>query len=186
MSRHSAFLIFNFLGLQITWAACAFGAIQSMPLTGVFVATIYLLLHFLLSPSRNIDIFTMLLLSVTGIAIDYINMRLGVISFNNGSNQQFIPLWLVFLWCVFSLMIPHSIYWLRNKTLLIILFGGIGGSSSYWLGHKLGAIHLSEPLIYSVGIYFFQWAVYLPFAFAMLRAVKNTTRSGALSDPKNH
>jgi len=175
MNKRLTFLIFNFLGLQITWAACAYGAIKAQPMFGVIAGVTYLILHFMLTPSRRTDLITLLSLSTIGILLDYANMQFGVLGFNAYHSSGFIPLWLVALWCVFTLMIPHSLYWLRKKPLLAFILGGIGGSSSYWLGHKLGAINLHDPLFTSVGIYFIQWAIFIPVAFIIYRIIKQNT-----------
>lgn len=170
-----AFLIFNVLGLQLTWAACAYGAVTSFPLLGAYVGGAYIVLHMMLTPARTQDITIMLVLTSIGVVLDYLNMQLGVISFNN--NSQFIPIWLVFLWCVFSLMIPHSLHWLSNKPKLAILLGGFGGSSSYWMGHKLGAITLNDPMLANVAIYFIQWAIYFPIAYIIFRYIQKSITS---------
>lgn len=181
MTKHTAFLIFNFLGLQITWAACAYGAIHEFPLLGSIVGSIYIIIHMILTPSRRIDLLTLLCLSSAGILLDFINMKLGIISFNS-TQQNFIPLWLVILWCVFSLMIPHSLNWLRRKPILACVLGGIGGSLSYWLGHKLGAIALSDPITLAVSLYFIEWAIYVPLAFIILRGIKQTSFDSSVSE----
>ena len=187
MSKRMTFLIFNVLGLEITWAACAYGATHSMPLFGVIVGAIYLIIHFALTPSRRNDFLTMCCLAAIGISLDYINMRFEIISFHQGvSDISFLPLWLVVLWCVFVLMIPHSLYWLRKRPVLSAALGGIGGSSSYWLGDKFGAIFLSEPLTISIGVYFIQWAIYIIVAFSVLRFINHTTGYPALTSPQKN
>lgn len=181
MSKRLGFIIFNFLGLEITWAACAYGAINSQPMFGVIVGLIYLSFHFLFTPSRRTDIVTMCCLASIGIAMDYINMRIGIVSFHqSASDFNFIPLWLVILWCVFSLIIPHSIYWLSKKPKLAIILGGILGSATYWLGDKLGAIFLGEPLTMSVSVYFIQWAIYMPVAYGIYRIIRNISDNRAI------
>ena len=180
MSNKLGFLIYNFLGLQITWAACAYGATHSQPMLGVIVGVIYLIFHFSFTPTRRNDILTMCCLATFGIAMDYINMRIGIISFSDTSESNFIPLWLITLWCVFSLMIPHSLHWLSKKPLLAFMLGGLGGSSSYWLGHKLGAIMLSQPLTMSVAVYFIEWAFYIVIAYSIFRIISKTSSSNHL------
>lgn len=174
MSKRLKFLLFNILGLQITWIACAYGASHSQPHIGVVVGLMYLILHFTFTTSRHIDILTMCILATIGITLDYFNLRVGIISFHQSdSNFNFIPIWLIVLWCVFALVIPHSLYWLSKKPILAFILGGTGGSSSYWLGHKLNAIILSEPLTASITVYFVQWAFYMLIAYSLYRSIRN-------------
>lgn len=173
LSPHMAFLIFNFLGLQVTWAACAYGATQATPSLGVTVGIVYILAHMIFTSTRKQDLTLMFGLSTIGIFLDHANTYFGILSFPN-SNVDFtlIPLWLMVLWLVFSLMIPHSLNWLRNNIWLAFFLGGLGGSSSYWLGHKLGALNLSEPLTLSIIVYFIQWAILLPIAYTLLMIIR--------------
>lgn len=174
LSSNMAFLIFNFLGLQITWAACAYGATHSMPMLGVIVGLIYIALHMLLTKTRNQDLLILLAVSAIGISIDHTNSYLGLISFiDNDTTFPMIPLWLVTLWMVFSLMLPHSLNWLGKNTMLAFFLGGLGGASSYWLGHKLGAISLSEPLLLSIVILFIEWAVICCASYIILNFIRH-------------
>jgi len=178
MSKNISFLIFNFLGLQITWAACAYGATHSFALLGAIIGCIYIILHMIFTPNRIVDALTLLSLTMIGVCLDYLNMKLGIISFR--SNEiGFIPVWLIILWGVFSLMIPHSLHWLSSKPILASILGGICGSFSYWLGHKLGAITLSDPLLLNVLIYFIEWTIYIPLAFVIHHSIKNIISSQA-------
>ena len=171
MSKRTSFLVFNFLGLQITWAACAYGATHQFPMLGVIVGVMYIIAHFMFTPTFRQDLFVMLVIGGFGIIIDHINTHLNLVSFIEPETMTtVIPLWLMSLWLVFSLMLPHSLGWLRKNMRLAAVLGGIGGSFSYWLGHKLGAIILAEPLNMSVGIYFIQWAIIVPIAYMIMQA----------------
>jgi hypothetical protein len=173
VSARTSFFIFNILGLQITWAACAYGATHSQPHLGLVIAIIYITLHMLFTQSRKQDLLILLCVGIIGISLDHINTYLGFVSFNESNIiHSFIPLWLMSLWLVFSLTLPHSLDWLGKKPWLAFLLGGFGGSSSYWLGHKLGAITLSEPLAVSISIYFLQWAILLLIAYRLLNVIR--------------
>ena len=173
LSARTYFLIFNLLGLQTTWAACAYGATHSIPNFGLVVGAIYIIFHMIFTKSRKQDSLIMLCVGVIGISLDHINAYLELVAFTDPNiTSSFIPLWLMILWLVFSLMLPHSLDWLKKNTWLAFFLGGLGGSSSYWLGHKLGALTLSEPLVASILIYFIQWAVLLPVAFLLLKIIR--------------
>jgi len=174
LSSKTVFLIFNFLGLQTTWAACAYGATNSMPNLGVIVGLAYIVLHMLLTKTRNQDLLILLAVGTIGISIDHINSYLGLMSFtDNNTTHSMIPIWLMILWIVFSLMLPHSLNWLGKSTMLAFFLGGFGGASSYWLGHKLGAINLSETLLPSIFILFIEWAIICTTAYIILNFIRH-------------
>lgn len=159
------FLIFNFFGLQVTWAACAYGAANSLSMLGFYIGLTYIILHFLFSKMRIRDMKIMLIIGVIGIIIDYILTNLNILSFINYNTQYLpIPAWLIALWFVFALMVPYSLFWLKKNLKIACIAGAIGGSFSYFLGHKLGALQLTEPLTISLSIYFIIWGIIFPFA----------------------
>lgn len=169
------FLLFNFLGLEVTWAACAYGAINGNPNLGVYVGAVYITLHFLFTKNRMLDLMILLSIGTIGIIIDSINAYFGFISFLELSAEQFlIPYWLITLWLVFSLMIPYSLYWLVNHIRISVIAGAIVGSFSYWLGDKLGALHLIEPQLFGVSIFFVQWGLIFPLALVITKMLINT------------
>lgn len=169
MSKRTIFILFNFIGFQTVWAACAFGAINQLQSVGVITGFIYILIHFAFTPSKLLDAIIMLGVATTGIILDSINLYFGYISFNSGNHM--LPYWLITLWFAFSLILPHSLRWLGKYPLLAILFGGIGGSGTYFIGHQLGAISLSTPLYPSLIVYFAQWAVIVPAALWMINNI---------------
>jgi len=169
MKKNLAFLIFNFLGLQTTWAACAYGATHGGPMLGVYVGISYVILHFIFSEMRTRDLKIMLIIAVLGVSIDCMLKQLNMVSFPHyDSNNLLIPLWLIALWFVFALMVPYSLYWLKKNLKVACIAGAIGGSFSYYLGHKLGALQLAEPLIFSVSAYFIFWGAIFPLALKIV------------------
>ncbi len=116
MSKNFAFLLFNFLGLEITWAACAYGATHENPYLGVFVGLIYIVLHFLFSSNRFRDFKVMCLVGLLGVIVDSLIAKLNFISFSEPLAENIpLPAWMIVLWLVFSLMLPYSLYWLRKN-----------------------------------------------------------------------
>ena len=171
ISAKHKFILFNFLGLQFTWAACAYGATNEMTNFGVLVGLLYIFLHFIFTKSRLEDLTIVIIVASLGIALDYFNVHYNVISFNNDSGTFFLlPYWLVTLWIVFSLMIPHSLYWLSKHITIAFVAGAIGGSFSYWLGHELGALSLAEPIAISVAVYFIEWGIIFPASLIITKS----------------
>ncbi len=176
MKTNLGFLIFNFLGLQATWAACAFGATKGMPMLGVYIGFAYIAAHFILSQHRLRDLKVMLIIGIAGIIIDSVLSQLNYLSFPGFFNQLLtIPFWLISLWFVFSLMLPYSLYWLIKNLKLAAIAGAIGGSFSYFLGHKLGALQLNDPLTLTVFIYFIIWGIIFPSSLLLVRRLSNTS-----------
>lgn len=174
MKNSLRFLIFNFVGLQATWAACAYGATHSFPALGLYVGLAYVIAHFYLSTQRMRDLIIMLIIATVGIILDTVLTQVSILSFPNAISFSLpIPAWLMALWFVFSLMVPYSLYWLGKNLKIAAIAGAIGGSFSYFLGHQFGALQLAEPLITSVGIYFLKWGIIFPAALITVKYITN-------------
>lgn len=172
LTKRIKFLIFNFLGLQFTWGACAYGATHELPLLGVWVGLVYLVIHFILVEDRLRDVSVLLALGIFGIILDTLNTWLNVVSFpDDNTVALFLPYWLMVLWFVFSLMVPHSLYWLEKNMPIAFIAGAIGGSASYLLGHELGAITFSQPTTISFIIYFIEWGIFFPLSLKLVKYI---------------
>lgn len=175
MKKSLVFLIFNFIGLQITWAACAYGATHAMPMLGAYIGFSYVVLHFIFSDMRLRDLKIMLIIGALGILIDCILTEINILSFPHyGSHLLPIPPWLMALWFVFALMVPYSLYWLKKNLKIACIAGAIGGSFSYFLGHQLGALQLAEPITKSLGLYLIIWGIIFPLALKIVERFTQT------------
>ncbi len=182
LDNNLKFLIFNFLGLQVTWAACAYGATHANPMLGFYVGFSYIILHFIFSHMRKRDLIIMIIIGSLGIIIDSTFANMDVISFPHLSTTFLqTPIWLACLWFVFALMIPYSLYWLKKNLAIASIAGAIGGSFSYFLGHKLGALQLAEPLITNLGIYCIAWGIIFPLALKLVELFTNSQNVSEIS-----
>jgi len=169
------FLALNFIGLQVVWAACAYGAVEQATLAGVLAALTYLALHFSLSSQAYIDGLVLIVISVIGLLLDSTNQALGIVSFY-GSNESILPIpyWLFTLWMVFAVSLPHSLYWLHRRPFIAPLAGGIGGGSSYFAGSRFDALSFAEPVWQSVLVYSLEWSLLLPVSYYLIKRLKIT------------
>ncbi len=95
-------------------------------------------------------------LALFGMLMDYGNMQLGVLSFE----QSFFPIWLLALWFSFTW------YAYILKTLLsrypltfVSVLGGVAGALSYVAGHKFGAVSFDYSLPITLSVLFVEWSL---------------------------
>lgn len=158
------FWIINLVIFQASWLCAAFFTEYSTPLMLALFG-----IHFLLSPTRKGDAYLMLLVPI-GVLADKFQLELGVFSVGN----QFFPVWLLMLWSLFLVSLNHSLSWLNNCPVFILMvIGALGGTSSYWGGIKAGVIEpllSTEQVILSLMIV---WAVLLPTLVYLKRVLDN-------------
>lgn len=152
----------NFVGFQLGWFACVLGAANQLPWLGIVVAIPILGWHLWQANNPRLEIALMLIATVFGSLFDQSLLSLGLIEFApNSWPSALLPAWMMVLWMLFVTTLNVSLRWMRDKYVISILFGLIGGPLAYWGGTKLGAMHLLKPtailITLSLG-----WGVFMP------------------------
>ena len=154
-------LIINFILFQLAWFACVIGAGKGMPWLGVLITALVLGWHLYQAKNVKPELLLMLCALIIGAAYDQSMLSLGYISYlNNGWSSVIVPVWILALWLAFTSTLNVSLRWMRNKHLVAVVFGAIGGPLAYLGAEKLGAVVLHGATSYialSIG-----WAVITP------------------------
>ena len=160
-------IIINFVLFQIGWFACVLGAAKQMPWLGVIVVAAIIFWHLSQAKPAKPELILLAIALVIGGAFDQVLLSSHLINYqahgweflNNPS--ALTPSWILALWAEFVTILNVSLRWMRNKPLVAILFGAIGGPLAYMGAEKLGAVTLNNlPATYialSVG-----WAILTP------------------------
>ncbi len=161
------FWIINLILFQTSWVAAAFYTDYSD-----IIISILIFIHFTLTPCRLSDL-KVLILVVPGVVVDALHIYTGTFSAGN----TLFPIWLVLLWYMFLMSLNHSLHWLTDKKLYwSILFGGVGGTSSYVAGIKTGALTTTMSLDLVTLILACSWALLLPLLIMGYRSLSFNTQ----------
>lgn len=154
-------IIANFILFQMAWLACVLSAGKGMPWLGVLITMAILAWHLSQTKSVKAEIILMLCALLIGAIYDQSMLSFGYIGYlNNGWNSAIVSVWILALWLAFTSTLNVSLRWMRNKQLIAIVFGAIGGPIAYLGAQKLGAVILCGTKSYialSIG-----WAVITP------------------------
>lgn len=147
---------FNAVWFQTVWFTCVLGGAALVPLAVALLAA-----HFLLVPSTERELRTVLPLAGLGIALDALLSAAGVFSFD----EALLPLWLGLLWVAFAASLHRAFGFLAAHPLRAGLVGGVAVPLNYLVGARLGAVSLplgdGVTLVILMGI----WAVFLPLLY---------------------
>ena len=153
--------IVNFSLFQLGWFICILGASWNKPYLALCASVIILLTHLHLTNYKKNDLKLLVLSACIGFFFDGLLQYSGMILYNNpGWSFPLTPLWIVMLWLLFSITLNHSLAWLKNRIILSVLFGAVGGPLAYLAGESLGAITVTNPqtiIILAAG-----WAIITP------------------------
>ncbi len=158
------FPLINAVWFQLIWFSVILYQQRAVPFLLVSI-----LLHLLVSPTRKIDFYLLIFISMFGVFGDVLLSFTGMYQF---PNNELIPIWLILLWCHFGFAFNHSLGWLsRFNIRLIALLGAIVGPLNYLAGHRLGAVDFSYSYLitlFSIGVI---WAVNLPVFIIIKRCL---------------
>jgi hypothetical protein len=108
------------------------------------------------------EIILLLIALVIGAAFDQMMHSTRLVTYQaHGWSDALAPAWILALWAAFVTALNVSLRWMRNKWLVMVLFGAIGGPLAYMGAEKLGAVTLnSMPTTYiALGV---GWAIITP------------------------
>ncbi len=154
--------IINFVLFQIGWFACVLGAARQMPWLGVIVVLVIVAWHLLQAKQPKSELILLLIALFIGGIFDQMLLHLNLVSYQaHGWQDSLVPAWILALWAVFVTVLNVSLRWMRERWLIAVLFGAIGGPLAYMGAEKLGAVTLNAvPASYvALGV---GWAILTP------------------------
>lgn len=158
MSREA---IINFVLFQLGWFACVLGAAKNTPWLGVIVVLAIVAWHLWQAKAAKPEIILLLITLLIGGVFDQLMLSSHLITYqSHGWSDALLPSWILALWAVFITTFNVSLRWMRNRWLIAVLFGAIGGPLAYFAAESLGAVTLNMSLAYVVlGL---GWAILTP------------------------
>lgn len=165
-------VIINFIFFQIAWFACVLGAARYMPWLGVFVTVIIVAWHLYQAKQAKPEVILLCIALVIGAAFDQLMHSTQLLTYQaHGWSNDLVPAWILALWAGFVTALNVSLRWMRNKDLrqrwlIAVLFGAIGGPLAYAAAERLGAVTLNympnSYLALSLG-----WAIITPLLLVL-------------------
>jgi hypothetical protein len=161
--------IVNYLGLQLGWLACAWGAAQGFVWLGPAVVAVHLGLHLWWSENRQREVFFIALVTLAGLVIDSVQKATGLVAYAADFPllSWLAPAWIIAMWALFASAMSGSLQWLAGRYLLAALLGAIFGPLSYRAGAAMGAASFPLGDGFSLGVLAAIWALVLPGLFWM-------------------
>jgi hypothetical protein len=156
--------LFNIIGTQIGWFACAWGAAQGQPWLGILVVAVYLSLHLLWSGNRLRELQFILMVGVFGMVVDSVTKISGLLTYGGDflAIAWLAPLWIGALWLQFASTLNVSLAWLQDNYFIALVMGAIFGPLSYLGGARLGALSLNHDKTFTVMVLAIIWGIVMP------------------------
>jgi hypothetical protein len=130
----------NLIAFNLTWLGLILLGDIFIPMAATF-----LILHLYYQAGKN-ELSLILVVAVIGTLLDSTLAYSDVFIF---PDTQYIPFWLVTLWCCFAATIRHSLSFLASSKILQFLIGGIFAPLSYLAGANFSVVYLTPSLGFS-------------------------------------
>jgi hypothetical protein len=151
-----------------------------MPWLGPVVVLSLVVIHLLLSRSRETDAVILVAAGLLGFALDGAATSAGVLVFPSGSGTVWTaPLWMTALWVNLATALNLGLRALRGRYLLALGIGAVGGPLAYGSGASAEALSYGYPWGHAViGV---EWALALPLLVWANAAIRRTALPGEVA-----
>ena len=160
------------IAFQIGWFSCVLMAANNKPEIGIAIASVLVVLHFLISTNRVAATVILIVVTTLGTAWDSLLTSQQVFVFNAGMMADFLaPSWIVMMWVLFSTTLPVSFRWLYGRYGLAMCLGAVFGPLAYQGGAALGAVVIPDFWLANI-VLALGWAVLMPVLIKMTEKVQ--------------
>ena len=158
----------NFIAFQIGWFACVLGGAHLRPWLGTLLVAVLIIGHLWQLPRPRSELMLIIGAGLLGLVADSVLMNLGLTRFPSGILIEGIaPHWMIAMWMLFATTLNISMRWLKQRWLLMILFGALGGPLAYYAGFKLGGVMFHDTFWLSMAALALVWAAAMPVLMAL-------------------
>lgn len=158
----------NILLFTAGWWISVLGAASGAPWIGPVVVAVILVIHFSIVGFHWHELLAIGATALLGFFIDSGLAAAGAYRFHGTAWQAYVaPVWLIFMWLNFGIILNHSLGWLGRNLPLAIVFSAIGGPAAYYGGAQLGAMSLGPSPLWSLSLMALVYGVFIPGLFRM-------------------
>ena len=132
---------------------------------------LFLLVHYYLFVSDIREIYLVLIIGTIGTITDSLLFLSGSFIYAGAYSNQILiaPMWITAMWAGFSATVNHSMSWLKDKWLLMVICGVVFGPAAFFTGEKFGAIEFHLSALFSVLVIAIVYGILMPAIYFLNR-----------------
>ena len=163
--------IINIIGFYIGWWACVLGAANDLTYIGPVIMILFLSVHYYLFVSDIREIYLVLIIGTIGTITDSLLFLSGSFIYAGAYSNQILiaPMWITAMWAGFSATVNHSMSWLKDKWLLMVICGVVFGPAAFFTGEKFGAIEFNLSILLSGLVIAIVYGIAMPLIYFINR-----------------
>ena len=163
--------IINIIGFYIGWWTCVLGTANDIPYLGPAVMILFLIVHYYLFVSDIQEIYLVLIIGIIGTITDSLLFLSGSFIYAGAYSNEILiaPMWITAMWAGFSATVNHSMSWLKDKWLLMVISGVVFGPAAFFTGEKFGAIEFHLSALFSGLVIAIVYGISMPAIYFLNR-----------------
>ena len=163
--------IINIIGFYIGWWTCVLGTANDIPYLGPAVMILFLIVHYYLFVSDIQEIYLVLIIGTIGTITDSLLFLSGSFIYAGAYSNEILiaPMWITAMWAGFAATVNHSMSWLKDKWLLMVICGVVFGPAAFFTGEKFGAIEFNLSILLSGLVIAIVYGIAMPLIYFINR-----------------
>lgn len=160
--RAMTHFVANFMGFELGWFACVWGAANGMPWLALVAVAITIWLHLVSTKRVSGEVRLILLAVAMGLVFDSFLMSTGWLKYPSGIFLPGVaPYWILAMWAMFATTLNVSMSWIKKNLVLAAVLGAIFGPLSYLAGERLGGLQFIDKTSSIVALAVI-WSIAMP------------------------
>ena len=162
-------IVVNAALFQVVWFATVAGAGAGLWWTGLPVLLVFAIWQLRTSRWPRADLALIGVGIALGLVVDSLLIAGGWLSYATPApSSRFAPAWILVLWVGFALTVNHSLAFLKQRLVIALLFGAIGGPLAYLGAARLfKAVTFTAPESHVVAAIAIAWAIATPLLLSI-------------------
>ena len=163
--------IINIIGFYIGWWTCVLGTANDIPYLGPAVMILFLIVHYYLFVSDIQEIYLVLIIGIIGTITDSLLFLSGSFIYAGAYSNEILiaPMWITAMWAGFAATVNHSMSWLKDKWLLMVISGVVFGPAAFFTGEKFGTIEFHLSALFSGLVIAIVYGISMPAIYFLNR-----------------
>ena len=159
--------VLNAVLFYIIWWGCILGIKYSYNYLGPLLTIIAGIVHLNIISDAKKESRVILLCGILALLVENLHLHSGFLSYEGYvlSESLFPPLWILCIWITLSATLNYSMFFLKEKWLLMVLCGGIFGPGCYFAAMRVGILHFNFSTVISLLILSVVWGLSLPLMY---------------------
>ena len=159
--------ILNAVFFYIIWWGCVLGVQYSYNYLGLVLTLVVGSLHLNIVSDWKKEIKLIFIVGLLGLLVESFHFHSQLLDYSGYiyPNPLLPPLWIICMWLGFAGTLNYSMFWMKDRWLVMFLCGAIFGPMSYVAGLKLGVLNFNFSYILSILGIAITWGLSIPIMY---------------------